>query len=62
MEHIDYRLAFDLAPVGLALSRQRTMVDCNQALCEIFGASREQLVGQSFRILYPSADEYDRTG
>ncbi|MFP5324384.1 MAG: LuxR C-terminal-related transcriptional regulator [Gammaproteobacteria bacterium] len=62
MEHIDYRLAFDLAPVGLALSRQRTMVDCNQALCEIFGASREQLVGQSFRILYPSADEYERTG
>jgi len=59
---IDYRLAFDLAPVGLALSRQRTMVDCNQALCDMFGASREQLVGQSFQILYPSADEYQRTG
>ncbi len=59
---IDYRLAFDLAPVGLALSRQRTMVDCNQVLCEMFGASREQLVGQSFRILYPSAAEYERTG
>ncbi|MEZ5665797.1 MAG: LuxR C-terminal-related transcriptional regulator [Burkholderiaceae bacterium] len=62
MDRIDYRLAFDLAPVGLALSRQRTMVDCNQALCEMFGASRDQLVGQSFRILYPSADEYERTG
>jgi PAS domain S-box-containing protein len=59
---IDYRLAFDLAPVGLALSRQRTMVDCNQALCDMFGASRLQLVGQSFQILYPSADEYERTG
>ena len=59
---IDYRLAFDLAPLGLALSRQRTMVDCNQALCEMFGAAREQLVGQSFQVLYPSADEYERTG
>ncbi|WP_374521387.1 LuxR C-terminal-related transcriptional regulator [Hydrogenophaga sp.] len=59
---IDYRLAFDLAPVGLALSRERTMVDCNQALCEMFGATREQLVGQSFQILYPSADEYERLG
>ena len=59
---IDYRLAFDLAPVGLALSRQRTMVDCNEALCEMFGASREQLVGQSFQILYPSAGEYERLG
>jgi PAS domain S-box-containing protein len=61
-EPIDYRLAFDLAPVGMVLSRHRTMVDCNQAVCEMFGASREQLVGQSFLILYPSVDEYERTG
>lgn len=61
-ESIDYRLAFDLAPVGMVLSRHRTMVDCNQAVCDMFGASREQLVGQSFLILYPSVDEYERTG
>lgn len=59
---IDYRLAFDLAPVGMVLSRNRTMVDCNQRVCEMFGASREQLIGQSFQLLYPSADEYERTG
>lgn len=59
---VDYRLAFDLAPVGLVLSRNRTMMDCNQRVCEMFGAAREQLVGQSFQILYPSADEYERTG
>ncbi len=59
---IDYQLAFDLAPVGLVLSRNRAMVDCNQRLCEMFGASRDQLVGQSFRLLYPSAAEYERTG
>ncbi|MEN9905710.1 MAG: hypothetical protein RLZZ555_2275 [Pseudomonadota bacterium] len=61
-QETDYRLAFDLAPVGLAISRHRAMVDCNQALCEMFGASRDQLVGQSFRLLYPSADEYERIG
>ena len=59
---IDYRLAFDLAPVGLALSRNRTMMDCNRHLCEMFGASRELLVGQSFQVLYPSAIEFERTG
>ncbi len=59
---IDYRLAFELAPVGLALSRNRTMVDCNRHLCEMFGASRELLVGQSFQVLYPSAIEFERTG
>ena len=59
---IDYRLAFELAPLGMALSRQRIMVDCNQALCDMFGATRDQLLGQSFQLLYPSAAEYERTG
>ena len=58
----DYRIAFDLAPVGLVLSRQRLMVDCNQALLDIFGTTREALVGRSFEVLYPSADEFERTG
>jgi len=59
---LDYRLAFDLAPVGLVLSRHRAIVDCNLHVCEMFGTTREQLVGQSFKVLYPSADEYERTG
>ena len=59
---VDYQLAFDLAPVGLVLSRNRTIVDCNQHVCEMFGAARDQLVGQSFKVLYPSAAEYERIG
>lgn len=62
MIELDYRLAFDLAPVGLVLSRHRAIVDCNLHVCEMFGTTREQLVGQSFKVLYPSADEYERTG
>lgn len=59
---LDYRLAFDLAPIGLVLSRHRAIVDCNVHVCEMFGTTRDQLVGQSFKVLYPSADEYERTG
>jgi len=59
---INYQLAFEMAPVGLALSRNRTIMDCNQRLCDMFGTTREQLMGQSFQILYPSADEFERTG
>lgn len=59
---IDYRLAFNMAPVGLVLSRNRAIMDCNEQLCEMFGASREVLTGQSFQVLYPSADEYERLG
>ena len=59
---VNYQIAFEMAPVGLVLSRNRSIVDCNQHLCEMFGASREQLVGQSFQLLYPSAAEYERIG
>ena len=59
---MDYRTAFELAPIGMVLSRQRLMIDCNQQALAIFGATREQLVGQSFELLYPTADEFERTG
>ena len=59
---LDYRSAFELAPVGLVLSRERQMIDCNQELLAMFGATREQIIGRSFEILYPTADEFERTG
>ena len=59
---MDYRTAFELAPIGLVLSRQRLMIDCNALALALFGATREQMVGQSFECLYPTQDEYERTG
>jgi len=59
---LDYRTAFDLAPVGLVLSRQRLMIDCNQELLKMFAATPEQIIGRSFEVLYPTADEFQRTG
>jgi PAS domain S-box-containing protein len=59
---LDYRTVFNLAPVGLVVSRNRNIVDCNQHVCEMFCTSRELLVGASFLVLYPSAVEYERTG
>ncbi|MBL0088858.1 MAG: PAS and helix-turn-helix domain-containing protein [Ideonella sp.] len=59
---LDYRTAFDHAPIGLVMSRQRQIVDCNQQVLAMFGAQREQLVGQSFQVLYPTHDEFERTG
>ena len=56
---VDYQLAFDAAPVGLVISRNRIMLDCNRQLCEMLHAYREVLIGQSFQVLYPSVDEYE---
>jgi PAS domain S-box-containing protein len=59
---VDYRTAFELAPIGLVLSRERLMIDANAQALAIFGAKREQLVGYSFELLYPTHDEFERTG
>jgi PAS domain S-box-containing protein len=59
---LDYRTAFEMAPIGLVLSEHRLIRDCNRQLLAIFGAEREQLIGQSFEVLYPSPAEFQRTG
>jgi PAS domain S-box-containing protein len=59
---LDFEAAFDLAPVGLVLSRNRQMLACNRRVEEMFGAARHALVGRSFEILYPTHDEFRRTG
>ncbi|MEW6704198.1 MAG: LuxR C-terminal-related transcriptional regulator [Pseudomonadota bacterium] len=60
--NLDYKTAFELAPIGLVLSRNRLMVDCNRRVLEMFGTVREALVGRSFEVLYPTHDEFERTG
>ena len=62
LPELDYRSAFDLAPIGLVLSRNRLMVDCNREVLEMFGATRDELLGHSFELLYPTHDEFERTG
>jgi PAS domain S-box-containing protein len=59
---LDYRTAFDLAPIGLVLSRHRLIVDCNRQLLAMFGAERDALAGRSFEVLYPTHEEFERTG
>jgi PAS domain S-box-containing protein len=60
---VDYRNAFEQAPVGLVISRDRLMLACNQQLLTMFVAQHDsQLVGRSFELLYPTHEEFERTG
>lgn len=52
--------AFDAAPLGIAVSRHRVLTSCNIPFCALLGYQRAELLGQSFRILYPSHAEFDR--
>lgn len=57
-----YQQAFEMAPVGLVISRERRIIACNQQVCEIFLTTPESLTGASFQVLYPSAEEFERLG
>ena len=59
---LDYRNAFEFAPIGLVLSQRRQIIDCNRELLAMFRAERALLIGRSFEILYPTAAEFERTG
>ena len=62
MQAIDYEFVFQHAPVGMCISRNRVIQACNDALLDMFGYRREALIGQSFCMLYPSIEEFQRTG
>ncbi len=53
------KIAFDLAPIGVVLTENRVIKSCNQTFARMFGYARAELLNQSFRMLYPSASEFD---
>lgn len=58
----DLSLAFDLAPVGLCVSRDRTIQRCNASFGAMFGYEPVDLQGRSLECLYPSRSEFEHIG
>ena len=58
----DLLLAFDMAPVGLLISRRRVVQSCNQAFSAMFGYTLGSLEGKSLTCLYPSTTEFEHIG
>lgn len=52
-------LAFEHAPIGIVLTENRVIKSCNQTFVDLFGYSREELLNQSFRMLYETKREFD---
>ena len=56
------RSIFRAAPVGIGVVVNRVIKDANDRLCDMTGYSREELVGQSARMLYPTDEDYNYVG
>lgn len=58
---MDFReMAFEEAPVGIVLSEHRIIRACNRTFETMLGYDRQALLGQSFRMLYSTSEEFDR--
>lgn len=55
-------LAFNLAPVGMCVTRERSIEICNDAFAHMFGHEQAELLGQPLAPLYPSFEEFTHTG
>lgn len=53
---------FRAAPTGIGLVRDRVLIKVNDRICEMLGYAREELEGQSARMLYPCDEEFEYVG
>ncbi len=59
---IDYEVIFRHAPVGMCVSVDRVIQAGNEVLTAMFRHPPGALDGKSFSVLYPTMDEFLRTG
>jgi PAS domain S-box-containing protein len=53
---------FRAAPTGIGVVTNRILLAVNDRICEMIGFSREELIGQSARVLYPSDADFEYVG
>jgi PAS domain S-box-containing protein len=59
---IDFEEAFLHAAVGQAIGHNRVIAACNIAFATTFRIPRDELTGRTFQALYPTQEDFERTG
>ena len=57
-----YRSVVRAAPIGIGVVVDRVFSQVNDKICDMVGFSRDELLGRSARLLYPSEEEYAFVG
>ena len=53
---------FMAAPIGIGMVSDRVIKQANDRFCEMTGYSKDELIGQSARIVYPTDEEFEHVG
>lgn len=61
-QEVDFRSAFENAPVGLALLHDRVIVACSHDFARMCRADPCSLINQSFKMLYATQEDFELRG
>ncbi len=53
---------YKAAPIGIGINANRIIIEANDGFCQITGYAKEEIIGQSTRMFYPSDEIYDWVG
>jgi PAS domain S-box-containing protein len=53
---------FRVSPVGIGLVVDRILIEVNDTICNLLGYTRNELIGKSALMLYPSKEDFDYVG
>lgn len=53
------QIAYEYAPIGIVLTEHRVIKSCNKTFADLFGYDKSELLGQSFRMLYATHQEFE---
>jgi PAS domain S-box-containing protein len=53
---------YKAAPIGIGINANRVIIEANERFCQITGYSKEEIIGRSTRMFYPSDEIYELVG
>jgi len=57
-----FQLIFNNAPIGMALVKNRVIIDVNETICNLLDTEKNKIINKGTELFYPTNEEYNKVG